>query len=67
MSFELADYPLNKTRSAKHKNSMYYMMRRTRNLTPGDSTGKNLPLIWKTKLRYSHIEDVRFKDCSLHL
>ena len=48
MSFELADYPLNKTRSAKHKNSMYYMMRTTRNLTPGDSTGKNLPLIWKT-------------------
>ena len=33
---------------------------------PSDSTGKNFPLIWKTELRYSHIEDVRFKDW-LHL
>ena len=53
MSFELADYPLNKTRSAKHKNSMYYMLRTTRNLTPGDSTGKNLPRTYDSKIVFT--------------
>ena len=37
---------------------MEYMMRTTRNVTSGDSTGKNFLLIWKTLLPYSHIEDV---------